>query len=118
MMTKRSLAGTLVAVLLPALTACVHPWPPAARGGIAGQPAPTPEMAGVHAAVKNASAAGSLSPAEALAARERLDLAAREYRAGLAADADAGLLDVSLRLGGGDIATRTGRSTCLKAPCS
>ncbi|MFP1633354.1 hypothetical protein ACLB6G_16610 [Zhengella sp. ZM62] len=118
MMTKRPLADLLLAALLPAMTACVHPWPPAARGGIAGQPAPTTEMAGIHAAVKNATAAGSLAPAEALAARERLDLAAREYRAGLEADADAGLLDVSLRLGGGDIATRTGRSTCLKAPCS
>lgn len=108
----------VIAVLLPAVTGCAHPWPPAARGGIAGAPAPTPEIAGMYMAVKGASATGSLSPAEALAARERLDLAAREYRAGLAADADAGLLDVSVRLGGGDIVTGPGRKTCLKAPCS
>lgn len=118
MSARRMTPLLVVAALAPGLTACIHPWPPAARGGLSGQPAPTPEIAGMRVAIDRAAVTGALPPADAFAARERLDLAAREYRAGLSADAEAGLLDVSVRLGGSDVATAKGRKTCLKAPCT
>ena len=73
----RAVLPLTLAILSSGLTACVHPWPPAARGGLAGGPAPTPEMAGVATALDRAAVTGALHPAEAFSARQRLDLAGR-----------------------------------------
>ena len=118
MIAMRILNVCAIASLSALLAACAHPRPPAAHGGLSGQPAPTGEMRTIEETLERAASEGGLAPADAMAARERLDLAGREYRTGLEADAQAGLLAVSLRLGGLDVATPAGRKTCLKSPCN
>ena len=119
MTAMRIIRPTALLALMVAVAGCASPWPPEASGGAADRLGAAPhDYEQTRQTLDRAVRTGTIAPARAAAARERLALAIREQAAGLAADADAHVLAVSISLGGADIPSASGHQTCLKAPCN
>ena len=105
---------------LPLLLAgCGHPWPQAAKGGLAERdPVRDETLARIGSAIAQDEYAGAPRPAATSIARENWAMAVRETEAGLYEDAAASELAASVSLGGIDAVTEGLVPTCLKAPCN